>query len=270
MRTSDSGREKTPAHRFSILLTRSSLILLFYCAVLAGCAVTVDTRQQPASVPATAKPKPGPGEYEVFGKIYRTLPSSLGYLEIGIASWYGRKFHGRLTAMGEVYDMYKMTAAHKALPLPTTVKVTNLDNGRSIVLRVNDRGPFHDDRLIDLSYGAARALGFETQGTAAVVVEALDEVNYPDLIQASPTEIYYLQTGAFRQRAGAEQQMQLVRDALPVGVQVRILSSEQADATLLYKIWVGPIESLEEELVVEERIRDRNLGDPVRVTIDHQ
>ncbi|MGB1685246.1 MAG: SPOR domain-containing protein, partial [Pseudomonadales bacterium] len=121
-----------------------------------------------------------------------------------------------------------------------------------------------------LSYGAARALGFETQGTAAVVVEALDEVNYPDLIQATPKEIYYLQTGAFRQRAGAEQQMRLVRDALPVGVQVRILSSEQADATLLYKIWVGPIESLEEELVVEERIRDRNLGDPVRVTIDHQ
>lgn len=270
LRTGDSGGQSFPAHRFSILLTRSSLILLLYCVLLAGCAVTVDTRQQPASVPTAAKPKPGPGEYEVFGKIYRTMPSSLGYLEIGIASWYGRKFHGRLTAMGEVYDMYKMTAAHKALPLPTMVKVTNLDNGRSIVLRVNDRGPFHDDRLIDLSYGAARALGFETQGTAPVVVEALDEMNYPELVQAEPQEIYYLQTGAFRHRAGAEKRMQRVRDALPMGVQVRILSSEQPDTSMLYKIWVGPIESLEEELVVEERIRDRNLGNPVRVTIDHE
>ena len=105
------------------------------------------------------------------------MPNNIGYREIGIASWYGKKFHGRKTAMGEKYDMYGLSAAHKALPLPTMVRVTNLDNGRSIEVRVNDRGPFHEDRVIDLSYAAARALGFETKGTAPVVVEAIDEVN---------------------------------------------------------------------------------------------
>ncbi|MEX2326217.1 MAG: septal ring lytic transglycosylase RlpA family protein, partial [Pseudomonadales bacterium] len=88
------------------------------------------------------------------------MPSSLGYLEIGLASWYGKKFHGRLTSNGEKFDMHVTSAAHKALPLPTMVRVTNLDNGQKVVVRVNDRGPFHDDRVIDLSYEAAVQLGF--------------------------------------------------------------------------------------------------------------
>ncbi|MBT4161824.1 MAG: septal ring lytic transglycosylase RlpA family protein [Gammaproteobacteria bacterium] len=194
------------------------------------------------------------------------MPSSLGYLEIGIASWYGKKFHGRLTAMGEVYDMYGITAAHKALPLPTMVRVTNLDNGRDVVLRVNDRGPFHEDRLIDLSYAAARRLGFDTQGTAPVVVEAIDEVNYPELAAKIHKDNYYLQAGAFQRRQGAEEQLKRVKDALPVDVQVRILTSETSSG-LLYKVWVGPLESIREEEIVAERIRDRNLGSPVRVTV---
>ena len=99
-------------------------------------------------------------QYEVFGKVYETMSSSEGYLEIGVASWYGKKFHGNLTASGEIYDMSLMTAAHKALPLPTLVKVTNLENGKKTLVKVNDRGPFHDDRLIDLSYAAALELGF--------------------------------------------------------------------------------------------------------------
>jgi peptidoglycan lytic transglycosylase len=107
------------------------------------------------------------------------MPESLGYLEIGIASWYGEKFHGRLTANGETYNMYRLSAAHKTLPLPTIVSVTNLDNGRKTILRVNDRGPFHADRVIDLSYKAAMELGFADKGTAPVVVEAVDERNYP-------------------------------------------------------------------------------------------
>ena len=135
-----------------------------------GCATPQIIR------PSGAGAKLGPNQYEVFGQVYEIMQENVGYLEIGIASWYGKKFHGRLTAIGETYDMFGLTAAHKALPLPTVVKVTNLDNGQSIVVRVNYRGPFHDDRLIDLSWSAAKALGFENKGTAPVVVEALDEV----------------------------------------------------------------------------------------------
>ncbi len=115
-----------------------------------------------------------PKSYVVFGKRYYTLPSSRGYVEQGIASWYGTKFHGRRTSSGETYDMYAMTAAHKTLPLPTYARVTNKKNGRSIIVRINDRGPFHDNRIIDLSYAAATRLGIVTMGTGLVEVRAID------------------------------------------------------------------------------------------------
>lgn len=111
--------------------------------------------------------------YEILGKKYQPLPSAKDYLASGTASWYGRKFHGHLTANGEVYDMYAMTAAHKTLPIPTFVRVTNLENNQSIIVRVNDRGPFHDDRIIDLSYSAAYALDMLDTGTAKVALEAI-------------------------------------------------------------------------------------------------
>lgn len=196
------------------------------------------------------------------------MDSNIGYLEIGVASWYGKKFHGRLTANGEVYDMYGMTAAHKSLPLPTVVKVTNLDNARSVIVRVNDRGPFHDDRLIDLSYAAARALGFENKGTAPVVVEALDEVNHPELALVPHGESYYLQAGAFSLLTGAERQLRDVMQALPDGVPARILESELDDEQIIYKVWIGPLNNIEDELTVERRIIDRNLGRPIRVTVE--
>ena len=259
--------------------SRNFLVLLLQCLFLTGCAAVpllsgtglsvvlkAEKEAEPDRQTKTTTDKPGPGQYEVFGKIYDIMPSSLGYLEIGIASWYGRKFDGRLTAMGEVYDMYAMTAAHKALPMPTMVRVTNLDNGRAIVLRVNDRGPFHDDRLIDLSYGAAWALGFENQGTAPVVVEAIDEINYPQLAEHVTQETYYLQAGAFSRRKGAELQMIKVKEALPSDVQIRILMSETADG-VLHKIWIGPMASVWEEKRIVERLQDRNLGKPVRVII---
>ncbi len=116
------------------------------------------------------------------------LDSSEGYIERGIASWYGKKFHGRRTSSGDPYDMYAMTAAHKRLPLPTYVKVTNLENGRSTVVRVNDRGPFHGGRIIDLSYAAAVKLGYQDKGTARVVVEALGGVELD-------TSVYFVQMG---------------------------------------------------------------------------
>lgn len=116
--------------------------------------------------------------YTVLGKTYLVLPSSLGYRERGIASWYGNKFHGRKTSNGEIYSMYEMTAAHKSLPIPSYVKVTNLDNGRTVVVRVNDRGPFHGSRIIDLSYAAAKKLDYSNKGTANVEVVAIDPRSY--------------------------------------------------------------------------------------------
>jgi len=112
--------------------------------------------------------------YTVLGRTYSVRSTSRGYRERGLASWYGTKFHGRLTSSREPYDMYKMTAAHKTLPLPSYVRVTNLENDRSLIVRVNDRGPFHAGRIIDLSYTAAIKLGVHLKGTARVKVEALD------------------------------------------------------------------------------------------------
>ena len=111
--------------------------------------------------------------YKVFGKTYRVMKSAKGYRKTGVASWYGTKFHGRDTSSGQPYNMYEMTAAHKHLPLPTFVRVTNLENGRKVIVKVNDRGPFHGKRIIDLSYAAAIKLGFAKKGTAKVHVEAI-------------------------------------------------------------------------------------------------
>ncbi|AXI83683.1 septal ring lytic transglycosylase RlpA family protein [Xylella taiwanensis] len=120
--------------------------------------------------------------YVVLGKSYRVLDEAKGYVKRGIASYYGTKFHGRLTSNREVYDMYAFTAAHKTLPLPSFALITNLDNGQSVVVRVNDRGPFHDDRLIDLSYAAAVKLGFTENGLANVEVRVLSEDDNPMLL----------------------------------------------------------------------------------------
>lgn len=116
--------------------------------------------------------------YTVFGKTYQVLPSNKGYRERGVASWYGKKFHGRKTSNGETYDMYAMTAAHRSLAIPSYVKVTNLDNGRTVIVRVNDRGPFHGGRIIDLSYAAAKKLDYSAKGVANVEVVAIDPHTY--------------------------------------------------------------------------------------------
>jgi len=115
-----------------------------------------------------------PKTYKVFGVKYKTLQTHVGYSEKGIASWYGKKFHGKLTSTREVYNMYNITAAHKSLPIPCYAKVTNLSNNKSLIVRINDRGPFKKGRIIDLSYAAAKKLDFIKQGTARVLVEAID------------------------------------------------------------------------------------------------
>lgn len=138
--------------------------------------------QEPA--PKVETPSRGGNKnYQVFGIPYKVLPSAAGYIETGTASWYGNKFHGHLTSNGETYDMYAFSAAHKSLPLPTYLQVTNLANNKSVIVRVNDRGPFHGDRLIDLSYSAAYKLGYLKQGTAKVKIEAITATNLAKFTQ---------------------------------------------------------------------------------------
>ncbi len=155
-----------------------------------------------------------PERYEVAGQSYRVRASSEGYRERGRASWYGTKFHGRRTSSGEPYDMYGLTAAHRSLPLPTYVRVTNLENGRSLIVRVNDRGPFHPNRILDLSYSAAIRLGVYERGSAPVEVVALTSPSAapenPNVANTGPRAAhttarqgadrgpYFLQLGAFR------------------------------------------------------------------------
>lgn len=134
----------------------------------------VDVAKIPDAVPVPHSGSYKNQPYEVLGKRYFPLQSADNYRAVGLASWYGTRFHGRPTANGELYDVYGMTAAHKTLPLPAYVRVTNLANGRQVLLRVNDRGPFHSDRLIDLSYAAAVKLGFAPQGVAQVKVETIN------------------------------------------------------------------------------------------------
>ena len=143
--------------------------------------------------------------YEVFGQRYYPMTSAIGFTQKGLASWYGPKFHGNKTSIGETFDMYKMTAAHKTLPLPSKVRVTNLDNGKQIVVRVNDRGPFVKDRIIDLSFAAAKALEFDKKGTELVAIEVLASAVNQDEKTASllfPGKIVY-QLGAFKIKENA-------------------------------------------------------------------
>ncbi len=134
----------------------------------------VDVSKIPDATPTVHTGAYKANPYTVLGKTYYPMPDSRNYVAEGTASWYGTKFHGQNTANGEVYDLYGMSAAHKTLPLPAYVKVTNLDNQRSVILRVNDRGPFYSDRIIDLSYAAAKKLGYAETGTARVRVEGID------------------------------------------------------------------------------------------------
>jgi len=132
-----------------------------------------------------------PESYEVFGKRYEVLADARGFKERGHASWYGKKFHGRRTSSGEKYDMFAMSAAHKTLPIPTFARVTNLSNGKSVVVRVNDRGPFHDGRIVDLSYTAASKLDLITHGSAEVELEVVDASGHtlalpPGVVAAAP------------------------------------------------------------------------------------
>lgn len=227
-----------------------------------------------ANVP-DAVPKPEPrsqygnrSPYTVLGKTYSVLPSSAGYRERGIASWYGEKFHGRLTSNREPYDMYQMTAAHKTLPLPTYARVTSLDNGRSVVLRINDRGPFHDNRLIDLSYAAAVKLGIQQRGTGLVEIEALD-AEHPDLagLPAPPplaVHRLYVQIGAYGSRDNARAMADRLDE---LDFDDVFLDRVHVGGELLHRVRIGPIDSVEDaDRIISELARVGLSG--IRTTID--
>lgn len=211
----------------------------------------IDASRIPDAVPRV-EPRSrygNPASYQVFGRTYHVMDSAAGHTERGIASWYGSKFHGRRTSSGEIYDMYAMTAAHKSLPLPTYVRVTNLRNGRSVIVKVNDRGPFHDNRIIDLSYAAAAKLDILKEGTGLVEVTAIDprrpEPARPQLVAAPAAgdADMYIQVGAFASRQNAESfRAQLNSHALG---QVTIQEGREADG-VLYRVRIGPLAGVDD------------------------
>lgn len=169
--------------------------------------------------------------YEVFGKTYRVLGSAAGFRERGAASWYGKKFHGQKTANGERYDMYKMTAAHKSLPLPSYVRVTRTDNGKSVIVRVNDRGPFHKGRVIDLSYAAAAKLGMLGAGSTQVEIAALDP------LESVPTRDSWLQIAAYADPINAVALKEALAEQGHKDAQILL---DETDDGALHRVVLGP------------------------------
>ena len=206
-----------------------------------------DLSSVPDAVPRT-EPKSrygNPKSYVVFGRRYYVMPSADGFSQQGRASWYGRKFHGRRTSSGETYDMYKMTAAHKTLPLPTYVRVRHIKNNKTVVVRVNDRGPFHGDRIIDLSYAAASRLDMVGSGTAEVEVQLIsgaDAAQPPDTILLPPegNGNLYVQVGAYRDKQAAERFSTDMRDRYADGSGVHVRSADVAGVGQLHKVLIGP------------------------------
>lgn len=270
-----------PHHRRRLDTIRARDVLLhgLLLAALAGC-VGAPPRTIPSPSPLPTPPPPLPQDiskipepvpryeprstrgnpkfYEVLGRRYFVLESSDGYQERGVASWYGPGFHAATTSNGERYDMYAMTAAHKTLPLPAYVQVTNLRNGRNVVVRVNDRGPFKDGRIIDLSYTAAAKLGMLREGTTFVEVRALT----PEQTAAPPAtttpSALYVQAGAFSTEANASKLLAQLRSQ---GVEKSFVREDQLAGQTLYRVRVGPIPSVSEFDRVVTRLKSLGVAD---------
>jgi rare lipoprotein A len=243
--------------------------------LLAGCAGEDKKDSEPGDGPSSRKISPADvhdavpqneplarygnhSPYTVLGKTYTVLPSSKGYHERGIASWYGSKFHGRRTSSGEPYDMHLATAAHKSLPLPTYAEVTNLDNGRKMIVKINDRGPFHEDRIIDLSYAAAIKLGVDQTGTARIDVRAIDVKN-SKRSSAKVPDGTFLQIGAFSKRNTAEDLAGKM-----VAAQLKPVSVKKSRG--LYKVWIGPYASEAELEASMQRVIELGYESPHKVS----
>lgn len=262
--------QKQFMRRFAILML---MVLLGSCSTVtekpdSEPSVRPDVANIPNAVPRDEPlSKYGnPAQYEVLGQRYYTLKTSRGYQERGQASWYGTKFHGRRTSSGETYDMYAMTAAHKTLPLPTYVEVTNLENGRKVVVKVNDRGPFHDDRIIDLSYSAALKLNVVASGTAPVEVRALsvgDKATPTTAVReapdnSQPSGTTYLQLAAFSESDRAEDYRREIEQQISQTVRVVPFRHSQGK---LYRVRVGPLSGIANGEQVARQLRDAGYTD---------
>lgn len=250
----------------------------------------------PGQLPGDAVPRPeersryGNGPvYEVLGKRYTVMPSANGYKERGVASWYGDKFHGNLTSNREVYDMHAMTAAHKTLPLPTYVRVRNLSNGKSVIVRVNDRGPFVHNRIIDLSYSAAQKLDMVGSGTSLVEVEAITFSDQPGMrstarsaapattetapAAARPTAPLpeasaavahvFAQVGAFGSRDNAARRLALLQSG---GIGSAFILEDLSSGTTLYRVRMGPIYNVEQYDTLVAELARLGIDDPIIVS----
>jgi peptidoglycan lytic transglycosylase len=238
----------------------------------------VDVSQVPDAVPRY-EPKSAygnPSSYTVNGETYHVLPNCTDYHERGIASWYGTKFHGGRTSDGETYDMYAMTAASKELPLPCYVRVTNLENGKSVIVKVNDRGPFVENRVIDLSYAAASRIGMLGTGTALVDVAAVTPgeplpttgpgSSLPVPSGAPPASAasgsiskpqIFVQVGAFANSSNAERVLQRLRAA---AVKPVFIFTESQQGITFYKVRIGPVQDVTQVDTLTGQLR--SLGFP--------
>ena len=240
--------------RFSLFVSLLSLLSLYACVSTSTRDSAPDSGTSSARLPDDATPRQetksryGNGPYyEVFGETYKVMDSSYDYQARGVASWYGKKFHGRKTSNQEDYDMYAMTAAHKSLPLPTYVRVRNLSNNKSVVVRVNDRGPFVDNRLIDLSYSAALKLDMVQSGTSLVEVTAIS-YDQPSrekqpaaqvaVREEGPEENIFVQVGAFGEAENARKRIALVRDS---GLGPAFVHQDKDSSPRLYRVRIGPV-----------------------------
>lgn len=224
-------------------------------------------RELPDAAPRAEPPsnRGNPESYVVLGKRYFVLPTNQGYVERGIASWYGAKFHGRNTSNGERYDMYAMTAAHKSLRLPAYARVTNLRNGKQVVVRVNDRGPFHSNRIIDMSYAAAQKLEMIGEGTALVEVEVMSSTGevakdtagakgWRD--QSHLRNRIYVQVGAFTLRDNAARLLEKLQLARFDNAQIH-----QEQNRSLHRVRIGPLSTVLATDQVVERLENMGLAE---------
>jgi rare lipoprotein A len=212
--------------------------LLIALLFIAGCATASSVKQLPSS---SAKKRGTQKPYKIDGKWYTPIESSYGFEEMGIASWYGKDFHGKKTSNGETYDMHAKTAAHKTLPMNTYVKVTSLDNGRETIVRINDRGPFVSGRIIDLSYSAAKKIGIDLTGTARVKIEALGSKKGDKLVKRDYDRgSFNIQVGAFTVKANADR----LRSSLESRYGSAYLTTFSKDGKLFYRVRIGNITSL--------------------------
>ncbi|MEX2496177.1 MAG: septal ring lytic transglycosylase RlpA family protein [Woeseia sp.] len=264
-----------------LLLALSSAVL-----VIAGCAGRpaeddapgiVGTATVPPDPVVTQEPRSRYGNgpyYRVLGQRYEVMGSAAGYREQGVASWYGKKFHGKPTSSQEPYDMYAMTAAHKTLPLPSYVRVTNLRNNKSVVVRVNDRGPFVANRIIDLSYAAALKLDMIRDGTSLVEVTVIEpsvtDAGQPtrtaDLNDSEapvPPAAIFVQAGAFGDVDNARRQFAKLRDG---GVSPLLVHEDVEQSPALYRVRIGPIADVTQYDSVVEQLQRLGISETHLVT----